>query len=240
MKLQIDDPVSVVAAHAAAGDIAEAFNKLVSSYHYTVDSFKNGLNELISSTEKLKTTSSNVQTGANQQLNVTNLLSDAVKDLINSVEQIAKCADDTNDNSKNIYEDVNQSKGVVDKFVECNTELANDVLNAKEFIKQLEQESNNITSITEAIKNISDQTNLLALNAAIEAARAGEAGRGFAVVSDEVRNLARQAAESTDQIQRKLESVQASAVQISQVIEVASSNAENSFTANYTNRKSIK
>ncbi len=67
-----------------------------------------------------------------------------------------------------------------------------------------------IGDVTETITRISEQINLLALNATIEAARAGESGVGFSVVANEIKNLAKQTSEATNEIRKKIEAIQRS------------------------------
>ncbi|CAM2065947.1 HAMP domain-containing protein [Sulfidibacter corallicola] len=75
-------------------------------------------------------------------------------------------------------------------------------------VNQLDTAAREIGDVISLISKITERTNLLALNASIEAARAGEAGRGFAVVANEVKELANQTAEATDNIQNKISAIQ--------------------------------
>ncbi len=93
-------------------------------------------------------------------------------------------------------------------------------------VDRLRESSAAIGNVVNLIAQIARQTTLLALNSTIEAARAGEAGRGFAVVATEVKALAVQTQNATEEITKKIEALQrdatgsADAVQrISQAIE---------------------
>jgi methyl-accepting chemotaxis protein len=75
-------------------------------------------------------------------------------------------------------------------------------------IAKLGHSGSEIGVVIKVITSIAQQTNLLALNATIEAARAGEAGKGFAVVAGEVKELAKQTANATEEISRKINAIQ--------------------------------
>ncbi len=88
------------------------------------------------------------------------------------------------------------------ELIAISRESGEAIENVRKQTDRTNQSAQQIQTATEIIAGISGQTNLLALNASIEAARAGEHGRGFSVVAEEIRILADQSKESTEQINR--------------------------------------
>jgi methyl-accepting chemotaxis protein len=74
-------------------------------------------------------------------------------------------------------------------------------------IRELGDRARQIASITTTVKDLADQSNMLALNAAIEAVRSGEHGKGFAVVAREIRTLADQSIQATNQVREILRDI---------------------------------
>lgn len=109
--------------------------------------------------------------------------------------QIAKDAASAEKQGKVGLETVNRLHQTSEQFIGLASRLIDEVQKTSEQSKQ-------INSIVETIKEIAGNTDLLALNAAIESARAGEAGRGFAVVADEVRKLAERSKTEAQHIQK--------------------------------------
>jgi len=103
---------------------------------------------------------------------------------------------------------INEIARNAEKARNISGEAVHQSRNAAEKMGRLGQAAQAIGKVTETITEISEQTNLLALNATIEAARAGEAGKGFAVVANEIKELAKQTAEATQDIKKQIEGIQ--------------------------------
>ena len=93
-----------------------------------------------------------------------------------SAREVANSVRNTHERVSDVNEQVEGNQVASERGMASVAALQNDAERTAAKLKQLEQASQDIGRITEAIDDIAKQTNLLALNAAIESARAGEAG----------------------------------------------------------------
>jgi len=161
---------------------------------------------------------------------------DQVRDTENGVQQMIELGEIIYKDQQNLY-DLNNSIEIVETMKDEGSIAIKDLterteerdqytVRIQERIMETNQSAVKIHSASQMIQAIADQTNLLALNAAIEAARAGEAGRGFAVVSEEIRKLAEQSAQSTREIQRIVQELEANSQNAVDVIAKSSAIAK--------------
>ena len=96
----------------------------------------------------------------------------------------------------------------VQRSVTVSNRATHETQRTSGLVNGLSSAAEKIGNIIQLIQAIASQTNLLALNATIEAARAGDAGKGFAIVASEVKNLASQTAQATEQIASQIATIQ--------------------------------
>jgi aerotaxis receptor len=146
--------------------------------------------------------------GVVNQLNEIDQVATAVNEMSATVQEVAQNAANAAEATSNADNESKQGKAIVHETIKAIENVASGIQSTTNIVQDLKSDSEKIGTVIDVISGIAEQTNLLALNAAIEAARAGEQGRGFAVVADEVRTLANRTQQSTDEIQKMIETLQ--------------------------------
>lgn len=124
---------------------------------------------------------------------------------------LAKKIGDLSDKSQEIASQITDA-------TQISQNAADKASQSSERVLALQQSSSDIEEVVNMIASIAKKTNLLALNATIEAARAGSAGRGFAVVAQEVKELSRQTAESTEVIRQRIDQIRSESSDTSNMV----------------------
>ena len=166
--------------------------------------------EVSSAAGALVSTAEQVSIATESQSEAASSMAASVEEMTVSVNHIAESAEAASARTGESSQLSENSRAVVTSAGTEMTAIASGIERSAGLVKTLQEQSREISSIADVIKNIAEQTNLLALNAAIEAARAGEEGRGFAVVADAVRSLAERTASSTAEIGVTISKIQAS------------------------------
>lgn len=190
------------------GDVARSFNDFVEKIQQLVREVHSAVGALSSSTESMKQVVTRTHEDAHMQKGETSQAAAAIHQMAAAVQQVAGSASQAAEAAREADSESVNGQAVVEQTIDSINRLADDVNRSAEVIASLDSDADQIGTVFNVIRDIAEQTNLLALNAAIEAARAGEQGRGFSVVADEVRTLATRTQQSTDEIQRMIESLQ--------------------------------
>ncbi len=173
------------------------------------DSLASVSHEMSTSSEEVSKAIQDVAIGSGSQAEDLIEVSGILNHFSEEIEAIAKSIKDIDASSKSISSMTDISSNDMKQLIESIENMSTTFNNFMEKLIHLGQNIGKITDITSLINSVAEQTNLLALNAAIEAARAGEAGRGFSVVAEEIRKLAEQAKNSSQDINTLITNISA-------------------------------
>ena len=161
-------------------------DKLINELVDTTNTVTNSMKEISAATNM-------TATSIEEQSSMTTTIQEAIEHTGKASDQMVELAVNSNDSiQKNIV--------VMDELRKQSEQITDTNKSVTESMQRLQEKTKNVENIAGMILNISSQTNLLALNASIESARAGEAGRGFAVVAEQIRQLAEQTKNFTEDI----------------------------------------
>jgi methyl-accepting chemotaxis protein len=213
--------ITATARQISAGDLNVAFtersehDELGIALRQMIDNLRDIIGELVGGTSTLAASVS-------QLSSTSSLLASGAAETSSSMAEVTATVDEVRQTSQISKERAEQVADLAQKssaYAAKGTEVTRQTVAGMDLIKEemdfiaesivsLSEHGQSVGDIVDTVNDIADQSNLLSVNASIEAAKAGEHGKGFTVVAQEVKSLAAQSKQATEQIKTILADIQ--------------------------------
>ncbi|MCT2537807.1 methyl-accepting chemotaxis protein [Aquibacillus koreensis] len=214
----IQDSVSVKTTIPEIQSLTKSYNAMISQMKSMLREIKDTTEELDGTGDELKFSSENslisshqliasiniVKTGAEQTASSSEQSETSYRSMKQKVEVMLNVMHNVSNSSTKMNQSARTGEAHISELISMNQKAKDEFEHLANTIQQVKDYSSSITNLVGLVRGMAEQTKLLALNASIEAARAGEAGKGFAVVATEVRKLAEQSSNVTEEISESI------------------------------------
>ena len=204
-----------VSSRDEIGELVVWFNAFVEKIQEVIRLVGRNVQVLTGASKEMGDVAGRMAAGAEQMSARSDELARNAGEVLANMDDIAATTEQLSGNVNSMagaVDEMTSSVGEIAKNAGSSADTANQAASLVEetgmSVQKLKHSAEEIGQVVKVIVDIAEQTKLLALNATIEAARAGEAGKGFAVVAGEVKDLAGQTGESTDDIRNKVMAIQ--------------------------------
>ena len=217
------EKISVCLAKLATGDLThkvdvsgnKAMQQLGNNLNETIDALLQMTKGMVQASGTMSTTLTQIHQTVSSQSAAATEQATAVNETTSTLEEIRAISAQTQDKAEALGGSAKRTQSEGDKGMQAVEQTVSGMESIREKVEgiaenilALSEQTQQIGEITGTVNNLSHQLKMLALNASIEAAKAGESGKGFAVVAAEVKDLAEQSQQATEQVHKILQEIQ--------------------------------